>query len=295
MIGRETVEAAKKWCEVGARWIENGAVRLGLNYIDRAISVFGEAEEPRWLTYARHQKLDGLKETGREEDAEAMFDEVMRGYTEQDDAYGKALLLAHLGDVLARQGRSERALVTYNLSASIAETEGLKQVLAYALAQQARLLLERENLVKVIRLFRRAEGLLEEEGLEMEALRLRYSAAEAMVRLGERADAIAYLEDLQSKLIRALRFREAMEPLNLLSRLYEESQSWDEKNRISQLVHLCGQHIVRGEGERKRRDPTLPLIRPVEAPAEPPPPAEGEQAPPAPRRGPKRAGFSKTT
>jgi tetratricopeptide (TPR) repeat protein len=265
MIGQETVAAAKKWCEVGARWIENGAVRLGLNYIDRAIAVFAEADEPRWLTYAKHQKLDGLKETGREEDAEAMFDEVMKGYTEQDDAYGKALLLAHLADVVARQGRSERALVTLNLAASIAEAEGLNHMLAYALAQQARILMERENLIKVIHLFRRAEGLLEEEGLELEAMRLRFSAAEAMVRLGERADAIALLEDLQTRLIRALRFREALEPLNLLGKLYEESDSWDEKNRISQLVHLCGQNIVRGEGERRRRDGALPLIRPVDA------------------------------
>ena len=264
MIGRETVQAAKKWCEVGARWIENGAVRLGLNYIDRAISVFAENGEPGWLTYARHQKLDGLKQTGRDEDAEAIFSDVMKGYTELHDPYGKALLLAHLAEVMARQGRTERALVTLNLAASIAEAEGMNHMLAYALAQQARILMERDNLILVIRLFRRAEELLEQEGFDLEAMKLRFSAAEAMVKLGERADAIAFLEDLQTRLMRHLHFREALEPLNLLGKLYEESDSWDEKNRVSQLVHYCGQNIVRGDGERRRKDGALPLIRPAE-------------------------------
>ncbi|MCZ6647091.1 MAG: hypothetical protein O7B79_12725, partial [SAR324 cluster bacterium] len=72
MIGEETVEAARKWCQVGANWIENGAVKLGLNYLDRAIAVFNQNDELAWQTYARHAKLDGLKRTGWEAEAEAL-------------------------------------------------------------------------------------------------------------------------------------------------------------------------------------------------------------------------------
>ena len=96
MIGEETVDAAKKWCEVGANWINNGAAKLGLNYLDRAIAVFSENDELNWLTFAQHSRLDGLKRTGWEEEAEAMFDQVMRGYLRLRDSYGQALLLAHL-------------------------------------------------------------------------------------------------------------------------------------------------------------------------------------------------------
>ena len=264
MIGHETVDAAKKWCDIGSNWINNGAVKLGLNYIDRAIAVFSENVEVNWMTYARHCKLDGLRRTGWEEEAEAMSEEVMRGYLEMKDAYGQALLLTHLAECMASQGRKERALVNLNLATAISEAHGLNTLLAYVLAERARVSIERENLIDVIRMFRRAEVLLEREGLEMEALHLRYSAAEAMVRLGERADAVAFLEDLQTKLMRGHKFREALEPLNLLGQLYEESGSWDERERITELVHLCGQSIVQEDGTR--REPALgqPTVRLVE-------------------------------
>ncbi|MCZ6843763.1 MAG: hypothetical protein O7G32_13155 [SAR324 cluster bacterium] len=267
MIGQETVEAAKSWCEIGARWIGSGAPKLGLNYLDRAIAVFSENKELNWLTFARHNKLDGLMRTGWEEDAEIMFDEVMEGYAQQEEAYGKALLLSHMAECQARQGRNERALGNLNLAAAIAEIHGEQTLLAHVLALQARISLEREDLVAVIRRFRRAEEILEQQGLEMEALRLRFSAAEAMVRLGERADAIALLEDLQTKLLRSHRFREALEPLRLLSQLYEESNSWDEKDRISEFVHLCGQRIVSSDDNKRTRDPAEPEIRLMEDPA----------------------------
>ena len=109
--------------------------------------------------------------------------------------------------------------------------------------------------------------MLEREGLEMEALHLRYSAAEAMMRLGERADAVAFLEDLQIKLIRGHKFREALEPLNLLGQLYEESGSWDEKDRVTELVHLCGQSIVQEVDARREADLGQPTVRLVEPPA----------------------------
>ena len=267
MIGQETVDAAKNWCKVGARWIGNGAPKLGLNYIDRAIAVFSENKEEAWLTYARHNKLDGLMHSGWEEEAEAIFEQVMEGYTRRDNHYGKALLLAHLAESVALQGRPERALVNLNLAAGIAEAQDEKTLLAHVLAQQARISAQREDLIAVIRLFRKAEAMLEGAGLELEALQLRYSAAEAMVRLGERADAVALLEDLQTKLMRGHHIHEALEPLRLLGEVYEESGSWDEKNRISELLHLCGQSIVQTEEGRRTRSLAVPEIRLMEAQA----------------------------
>ena len=266
MIGDETVEAAKKWCETGANWINNGAVKLGLNYIDRAISVFSENGELNWLTFARHSKLDGLKRSGWEEEAESMFDQVMQGYHQLGDSYGQALLLSHLAECMASQGRGERALTNLHLAISIAEADGLRALKAYLLSVRARISMEKGNLVVALRLYRQAEEILEQEGQEMEALRMRYSAAEALVRLGERADAAAFLEDLQTKLMRSRQFREALDPLRLLGNLYEESGSWDERDRITELLHLCGQNIVQGDPSAAGHTNSEPEVRLVAAP-----------------------------
>lgn len=261
MIGEETVQAAKKWCETGANWINNGAVKLGLSYLDRSISVFSENGEMNWLTFARHSKLDGLKRSGWEEDAEAMFDEVMRGYHVLRDSYGQALLLCHLAECMAHQGRGERALTNLHLAISIAEADGLRALKAYLLSVRAGISMERDNLVMALRLFRQAEELLDQEGQVMEALHMRYSAAEALLRLGERADAAAFLEDLQTKLMRGRYYRDALDPLNLLGKIYEESGSWDERDRITELVHLCGQSIVQGEPDAAGHAYSEPEVR----------------------------------
>lgn len=262
MIRQETVESAVKWCEIGARWIKNGATRLGLNYLERAIAVFAEGSELSWLTFARHQKMDGLIQSGREDDALAMFDAIMEGYSRLGDSYGKSLLLTHLADCAARQGRSERAMLNLNLAHSIATSEGLKRLLAHILAQQGRLAMERKNFFESIKLFREAELLLEEQEMEVDSMLLRFAATKAMVEMGETAEAIALLEDLQSRLIKKHSFQEVIEPLHMLGRLYEESGSWDEKNRVAQLVHFCSQHLIKKGGETKAPKGGEPLIRP---------------------------------
>jgi tetratricopeptide (TPR) repeat protein len=154
------------------------------------------------------------------------------------------------------------------MALSIAEASGATSILAYIHSLQGKLYLARNNLLQAIRLLRKAETITEAEGHEMEALKLRFLAVEAMVRLGERADAIALLEDLQTRLMRGLRFREALDGLNLLSRLYEESGSWDEKNRVTQLVHLCGQKMIQHDGEQRPINEARPEIRPFQIPGE---------------------------
>ena len=154
-----------------------------------------------------------------------------------------------------------------NLASAIAESAGLNALQAHLLSVRAGILMDQENLIVALRLYRQAEELLEQDGRKMEALHLRYSAAESLVKLGERADAAAFLEDLQTKLMRGRNFRNALEPLDLLSKLYEESGAWDDRDRIKQLLHLCGQSIVQEESSAKAQSYTPPIVRLVEYPA----------------------------
>jgi tetratricopeptide (TPR) repeat protein len=169
---------------------------------------------------------------------------------------------------MTHQGRGERALTNLNLAISIAEADGLRALKAYLLSMRAKISMERDNLVVALRLFRQAEELLDQEGQVMEALSMRYSAAEALLRLGERADAAAFLEDLQTKLMRGRHFRNALDPLNLLGKIYEESGSWDERDRITELLHLCGQSIVQGDPSVAGHAYSEPEVRLVPAPPE---------------------------
>jgi hypothetical protein len=66
------------------------------------------------------------------------------------------------------------------------------------------------------------------------------------------------------------RFREALDALAMLSRIYESTGQWEEQNRTKELMHLCGQKVLKRENERKpRRAPGEPPIDPEIAPAEP--------------------------
>ena len=268
MIAQETMQSAIKWCDIGARWIENGAVRLGLNYLDRAISVFSENDDQSWVTFASHHKLSGLAQSGREDQAIAMFDEVMHGYNLLGDDYGKGLLLSHLAECLFHQGRNERAMAHLNLAFSIAKSANEVGLQAHIMSLQAMLTARRNNLLLAIRHYREAESLLEGEGEEDSALYLRFLATKEMTRLGELSDAVALLEDTQSRLMTKREYRKAVEPLSLLSRLYEEMEMWEEKNRVSQLVYLCGQSITKDETMRRLPGEGRPRIRRV-APPEP--------------------------
>ena len=271
MIGQETLQSAIKWTEIGARWIENGAVRLGLNYLDRAISAFGENDELAWEVFAKHHKLAGLKVSGREDQAVAMFEEVMQGYTVMEDSYGKALLLAHLAECLSQQGRNERAMAHLNLAYSIAGSVTALPLQAHILVLQATLTAQRNNLLFAVKLFRKAEGLLEQAGEPYSALEVRFMATRELARLGERSDAIALLEDIQNKLLSERLYRKAVESLALLSRLYEEMEMWEEKNRVSQLVYLCGQSMTKDEDLRKDPNDGKPRIQYVEKKSSEPP------------------------
>ncbi|MCH8844458.1 MAG: hypothetical protein IID61_15975 [SAR324 cluster bacterium] len=249
MIDEDTIESAKSWCDLGAQWISKKAHSTGIQYIERAIAVFEEAGDLRWLTYSRHQHLNALKALHRDEEVESFSEDVLQGYLRLDDSYGKALVLSHVAESMVRLGRWERAMARLNLAEAVARSGQFNILHAYICSQRARMYLVRDNVLQASRQFRAAEAVLQSDGNLDEASRNRLAAAEALVRLGERSEAIALLEDVQNHLFRRNRYREALQSLTLLSRLYEEVKMWDDKNRVGELIHFCGQYILQGATE----------------------------------------------
>jgi tetratricopeptide (TPR) repeat protein len=263
MIDQKTFESAKLWCKTGADWVDKGAHSTGMRYLDQAIAVFEEVGDLSWLTYARHQKLQALKGRDLHEEAEALGEDVLRGYALLDDAYGKALALSHSAESMARLGRRETATARLNLAAAVAERAGHPGLRAYVLMQLGHLFQEANNALQAIRLYREAEAIFQRQGLDGDAAASRFAAAEVLVGLSERAEAAALLEDVQSHFFGKKQYRQALKPLSLLLRLYEQAGMWDDKNRVGELIHFCGQYILRGEGET--------------------PPAQGPRVPPGQR------------
>jgi tetratricopeptide (TPR) repeat protein len=245
MISEQTIESARQWHETGLAWMQKGAANLALSHLERAISVFEEIEDFATLTRARHDYLIGLQRLNRHEEVEARSEEVMTGYLELDDAAGQARLLALLAESVARLGRLERARVHLNRAGAVAELRGERALLQGILEQQARLALERDAVEPAVRLFKQAEDIADEQELEGEVARFRQERAQALLHLGERPEAIALLEDAQSRYLRRGMVREAVEPLQALRELYERNGLTEDKSRIEALIHLCGQRLIR--------------------------------------------------
>jgi len=247
MLSSQTAVQANEWYETGVRRIESESIQIGLTHLERAIAVFAEAGDVRHLVYARHYMLLGLVLEERFEEAEALFPEVMQGYTVLRDSYGQSLLLCHLATAQASQGRWQRAHSLYNLATVVAENDQHKEVVLHALWQQGHLCRERDNLTQAIRLFQRAERLLEKDEPRTRQAQFRFLRAHALSALGETAEAIALLEDVQTHLVSTHQSQAAMDPLNLLRRLYEDEGMDKERARIAQLMHLTGQRMIQAE------------------------------------------------
>lgn len=253
MIPTEAVQNAQFWYEEGVKRIESGSISLGITSLEKAIALFAEEDNPRVLTYARHHKLLGLKLDRRYEEAESQFADVMQGYTQLEDSYGKGLLLAHLAECLAAQGRWERAEAVFHLASVVAENDQHKQLLAYIRLQQGQLCRQRDDLARAERMFQAAERLCNAEQTLLTYAQCRWLRAEALSRLGETTQAVALLEDVHTQLIRAKQFRDALEPLTLLKQLHEDMGMEEDKHRIARLIHLCGQQILRTDDVRREK------------------------------------------
>ncbi|MBI4084245.1 MAG: hypothetical protein HY423_16690 [Candidatus Lambdaproteobacteria bacterium] len=263
MIEQETIQAAKAWCSTGVAWIEKNALNLGLSYLNKAIPVFEEIGDGAWLTYARHQRLEGLRKQGRHEQVEVGWEEVMDGYARLDDPYGKALLLVHVAESIAGLGRRERALVYLNLAGALAEAHGHTELHCHVLWQQAQLFLALGNVVKAVRLYGEAEAVADRHGAEPLAVQYRFNRAQALIELGERSEAAALLEDVQSRFRRQERHRDALEALALLGRLYQEMGQADEQQRVAGLIHASGQTLLGEENATRSERDRTPRIAPL--------------------------------
>jgi tetratricopeptide (TPR) repeat protein len=252
MISDQTVTTARQWHDIGVSWLEKGAPNLALSHLERAISVFEEIRDLPALTKARHDYLTGLSLLKRDEEVEARFEDCMRGYIALDDAAGQARLLALLAESVARVGRVERARVHLNRAAAIAELRGNRGLLRAILEQQAQLLVQRDMIEPAVQRFKQAEALAELEAQEGEVARLRQERAQALLNLGERGEAIALLEDAQSRFLRKGLVREAVEPLKILKALYERAGMMEDRSRVEALVHMCGQKMIHAEGATQR-------------------------------------------
>jgi tetratricopeptide (TPR) repeat protein len=244
MLSGETLESARSWYETGVRRIESESVNIALSYLERAIPVFAEAGERLLLAHARHSRLLGLKLEERFDELENGFADTMEGYTALGDTYGQALLLSHLAEAQAAQGRWERSMSLFNLAAVVAENDGHRDVVTHVLWQQGQLCRQRDNFTQAIRLFQRAESLLAKEEPPLRAVHFRFLRAQALSQLGETAEAIALLEDVQTHLVRGEQNQAAIEPLSLLRRLYEDEGLSEERARVTQLMHLSGQRMI---------------------------------------------------
>lgn len=265
MSSSTTLDTAREWYATGAQRVQSETVNLGLSYLDRAIAVFEEAGERRLLTYARHHKLLGLMLETRHEELENLFPEVMEGYTALDDAYGKSLLLAHLAVSLAGQEQWDAAAAHLNLAGVIAENDAQSAVLAYVYEQQARIFRHRDNLNLAVQRYTQAETLAGGRDDAYAAGLYRQARAETLTALGERAEATALLEDAQDTLVRSGHFREGVDCLNTLHRLYERAGMADDANRVKELIHYCGQRMIQDENQRRAGRYTGPPVEPAAA------------------------------
>ena len=262
MLSSDTLQSAHSWYETGVRRVLGEQLGIGVNYLERAIPIFAEAGELRALTRARHYKLLALLLDERYDEAEALFADIQQGYTELGESYGQALLLCHFAQAQAAQGRWQRAHSLFNLAAVVAENDQHGAVLTYVLWQQGQLCRSRDDLVRAVAVFQRAEKLVEHEHPPERLAQFRFQRAQALSLLGETAEAIALLEDVQAHYLRHQQNQAAMEPLTLLRRLYEDQGLTDERNRVARLMHLGGQRMIQVDAIPKPKAHLGPPIDP---------------------------------
>lgn len=251
MITQETIKSATHWYDSGVRRIRSGSYNQGQTYLDKAIAVFQEIKDIRRLTYALHFKLLAYKLDSRFEEIESQFPDVMDGYTLLEDTYGKSLLFCHLAESLEKQDRHARAIGYYNLAAALAEREKMVSLWCYILENHGGLYKTRRNQIQALHLFELAEDLADDADLPLQFTRCRMARALTLMDLGEQGEAQAMLEDVQVRMIHNKQFREAVEVLSVLRRLYEYGHMDEDRNRVVRLMHVCGQQIVQTDSERR--------------------------------------------
>ena len=251
MAHEETLAQARSWCNRGVDWIKKGVNRMAINYLDKAIGIFAEAGQIAWLTYARHHKLLGLQQMGLHDEAEILADEVLAGYGKEDAPNGKALLLAALADSQVELGRPERARTRLHLAKAIALANDQNDLKTQILVQQARLLRRQKQYAQAATTYKEAVATAQQLGWNRETGRLRYELGEVLYDLGEIGEALAVWEDVQNSMRHQGFYRIALEALKRLKTYYHNENNWEDEERTTQLVHYCGQYMLKKEEEIK--------------------------------------------
>ncbi len=250
MFSQETLRTAHSWYHLGIGWIERGALSQGLAHLDKALTVFEENGNTQMKTLTQHQKLFGCMLGKRYEEAENLFAETMQGYTALEDHYGEALLSAHFGEILAKQGRWPLAMSWWNVGKDIAKTHALYALQAYLQMQQASVMQRRETPLQAVRLLEESQVLLQDiDDVPLQRLCI-HTLAQAHRQLGETSKAIALLEDLHTRMLRARLFHDALEPLKLLALYYEEVGMDEERSHAIKKLHFAAQTMLRNNPQR---------------------------------------------
>ncbi len=168
----------------------------------------------------------------------------------------------HLAESLAVRERWERAHSYYHLASVIAENFQYGGLLAYTLYKQAQLCAERDNHHHATGLLKRAERFVSEEGSALTLANIKCLRGEILHAMGEISEAAALLEEALQLYTEAEKHHEAMKPLNLLRNIYAQGRMSDEQERISRLMYIAGQKLLRQEMRPMDHDDLGPPIEP---------------------------------
>ncbi len=284
MFSPHTVQTAHNWYQKGVSWVYKQSTHAGITHLDKALAVFDENGDLHMATLARHHKMLAFCIEGKGEEAENLFPQIMQGYVHLDELYGKALLLCHLADSITDELHWPRAVGHYRTAAELAAWGEFKLLHAHVLVRQASLFKERDNLSTAIDLFQQARRLTVSHlhsATYSEALLI---LSQCFIQMGEPSEAAPLLEELQNLLTKQHRLKEALEPLVLLSRLYDQVGMEQDQLRVSQKLHICGQRAL----NTQQNAPTDVLGPPIDRSFSPSAPSPIPDTPETPRPRPRR-------
>ncbi len=244
MFSPHTVQTARDWYNRGVTWVYKQSTHSGITYLDKALAVFEENGDLRMSALTRHHKLFAFCLDQMPEEVENLFPQVMQEYVLLDEKYGQALLLCHLADSLRNEFQWPRAIGHYHSAVDLATQNKFRMLQAYVTLRQASLFRERDNLSSAIDLLQQTRQLIIDNPHSAIYSNSLLMLAQCLIKLGESSEAVPLLEELQNSLSKQDRLQEALEPLGMLSRLYEQSSMQQDKLRVSEKLHLCGQRVL---------------------------------------------------
>jgi tetratricopeptide (TPR) repeat protein len=197
--------------------INLGVIERMRNDPARALVLFDAArpdvaEHPRILAQLDSNRAEALLDLGQFEGAEASFEAALRSFQAAGMSRAAAIVEGNLGDLMSRQGRSERALAHFERARRAFELDRAQGDLARIQAEQAEAFVGAGLREAAAESYAQALGELDRHGLVLEAARARTGMARVAVQSGHHALA-------ESELARAARCLEPMTQRAALGRV----------------------------------------------------------------------------